>query len=88
MENSFNVDSLVSLMGNLQLIVHADVKSQREYMRSCKHKGEPVRFSKDCFVITAQEDFSEGQKLCLRWRSPRWVIEGLRDYVYLVEDYE
>jgi len=38
------------------------------------------------YFLLAREEFFKGEKLALRWRSPRIIVKALSDYVFQVED--
>jgi hypothetical protein len=55
---------------------------------SQKRAVAPHNFDVGDFVLEAQRDTQARNKLALKWRGPRRVLEVISDYVFLVEDLE
>lgn len=72
-------------MDELHPFVHQHTHKERERIRQARSKGQPANFSNSDYVMVEREDLFEGEKLCIRWRGPRRVIEALRDYISRLE---
>ena len=81
-----NLTSVQDRLAELHPVVQMSLKEHRERARKAASRGVPAGFSEGDYVLIAREDFSAGEKLCLRWRGPRRVVKALSDYVFQVED--
>lgn len=46
-----------------------------------------LNFQEGYYVLVAQTDFFEGEKLCLHWKRPRRIVKAVNDFVLQVEDF-
>lgn len=82
----FNIKDLQERAAELHPIISHTLKENRRRHRQASEKGQLCNFAEGDFVLVAREDFTTGEKLCLRWRGPRRVTKALNDFVYEVED--
>ncbi len=70
------------MISELHPLVHNTLQSNRHRARQSASRGELPRFAEGDYVLVAREDFSEREKLTLRWRGPRRVIKANSDFVF------
>lgn len=85
-EHGLNIEALQGEVVDIHPVVQDALSSNLTRIRDAMSHGELPKFSERDFVLVARDDFTAGEKLSLRWRSPRWIVKGLRDYVFDVED--
>lgn len=73
-------------MNDLHPLVEQSLTLQRERMRNSRDEGELANIRKGDYVLVAREKFHAGEKLCLRWRGTRRVVNCLNEYAFRVED--
>lgn len=79
-----NTQSLMNMIDELHPNVHEHKRHQRERMHHVRPLGELPNFVEGFYVLVSSEEFSEGEKLCLRWRCPRSITKALSEYVFKV----
>lgn len=85
-ERLINVQALKDRVAELHPLVAESVRKNRQRSREAASAGTLPNFSEGDYVLVAREEFSAGEKLCLRWRGPRRVVKAQNDYVFQVED--
>ena len=85
-ESALNLGKTKQLLDELHPVVANTLAANRARARKSAERGELPRFAKGDFVLVAREDFFHGEKLALRWRGPRRIVQDKNDFVYTVED--
>jgi len=86
LERSLNLDEIKKLVSELHPLVQSNLNYQRARSRRAASKGKSADFSEGDFVLVAKEDFNAGEKLALRWRGPRRILNVVSKWIYTVED--
>ena len=81
-----NIRALQDRMDELHPLVQKALQSHRDNSRRAASKGRLPNFTEGDFVLVAQDSYKAGEKLALRWRGPRRVIQARSEFVYQVED--
>lgn len=83
-EPVLNVEKFKEAVATFRPMVQDTFKSTRERARNLNSRGELSIFAEGELVLMARDDLTAGEKLSLRWRSPRRIVKALSDYVYQV----
>lgn len=83
---SIHSKMLTYLAGQLQQLAKDSLQSNPQWTRESTSKGRLPNFTEGDFFIVARDEFHNGEKLCLRWRSSHRLVKLLNDIVKRVED--
>jgi RNase H-like domain found in reverse transcriptase/Integrase zinc binding domain/Integrase core domain len=84
-----NVDQTQASLEAVHKTVRDSTSSNRASARRTKNSPSHVtapNFSTGDYVLVAKREFASGEKLTVRWRGPRRILQPLSDLVFLVED--
>lgn len=81
------IDKLWTMVLEIRDPFHNFLQRNRDgsQKKTCLSK-ELLRFTESVYVLVAPSEFSPDEKLSLRWRGPRRILQPIFNYVYLVED--
>jgi len=85
-EQSFNLGKVKDIVDKLRETAAKTLSDNRQRKRDTNSRGALPNFSEGDFVLLARDEFTAGEKLCLRWRGPRRITRAVSDYVYQIED--
>jgi len=85
-EKTLNLEKVKAIVDNIRETVSTTLADNRTRKRNANSRGALPNFIEGDFVLLARDEFTAGEKLCLRWRGPRRVTKAVSDYVYQIED--
>lgn len=76
------VEILKKIIVELQVAVQVHLETNKEGIQNSMTRKGLQNFIEEDYVLVAQDNFLQSEKLLLRWRRPRRLKKFLWNYIY------
>lgn len=80
-EGSLKTSALQQKVSELPLMVRNALSENHREARDKASSGKLPNFITVEYILVARGTFSDGQKIAMCWKGPRWVVQTVHDYV-------